>query len=84
MKKILEHIFDTPKHITENSRKLRKILRRVWSAPKHIFETFCTREAPRCIGMNATLATFYLIRKIKQGFFLYYISCKEKKMLRKI
>jgi hypothetical protein len=29
--------------------------------------------------MNATLTTFYLIRKIKQGFFLYYISCKENK-----
>jgi hypothetical protein len=28
--------------------------------------------------MNATLTTFYLIQKIKQGFFLYYISCKEK------
>jgi hypothetical protein len=29
--------------------------------------------------MNATLTTIYLIQKIKQGFFLYYISCKENK-----
>jgi hypothetical protein len=43
------------------------------------FETSSTQEAPRCIGMNATLTTFYLIQKIKQGFFLYYISCKENK-----
>jgi hypothetical protein len=29
--------------------------------------------------MNATLTTFYLLKKIKQRFFfLYYISCKEK------
>jgi hypothetical protein len=28
--------------------------------------------------MNATLTTFYLLKKIKQGFFLSYISCKEK------
>jgi predicted KAP-like P-loop ATPase len=62
-----------------NSRKIQKILGKVWTAPKHIFETFCTQEAPRCIGMNATLTTFYLIQKIKQGFFLYYISCKENK-----
>jgi hypothetical protein len=41
-------------------------------------EPFCTQEAPRCIGMNATLITFYFLKKIKQGFFLYYISCKEK------
>jgi hypothetical protein len=59
-------------------RKIWKILGKVWTAPKCIFETFCTQEAPRCIGMNATLTTFYLIQKMKQGFFLYYISCKEK------
>jgi hypothetical protein len=52
--------------------------RKDWTAPKRIFETICTQEASRCIGMNATLTTFYLIQKIKQGFFLYYISCKEK------
>jgi hypothetical protein len=28
--------------------------------------------------MNATLRTFNLLKKIKQGFFLSYISCKEK------
>jgi hypothetical protein len=62
-----------------NSRKTRKILRRVRTAPKRIFETLSTQEAPRCIGMNATLTTFYLLKKIKQEFFLYYISCKENK-----
>jgi hypothetical protein len=61
-----------------NSRKIRKILGRIWAAPKRIFETLSTQEAPRCIGMNATLTTFYLLKKIKQGFFLYYISYKEK------
>jgi hypothetical protein len=50
------------------SRKVRKILRRIWTTPKRIFETFCTPEAPRCIDMNATLTSFYLIQKIKQGF----------------
>jgi hypothetical protein len=62
-----------------NSRKTRKILRRVRTAPKRIFETLSTQEAPRCIGMNATLTTFYLLKKIKQEFFLYYTSCKENK-----
>jgi hypothetical protein len=50
------------------SRKVRQILGRIWTAPKRIFETFRTQEEPRCIGMNATLTTIYLIRKIKQGF----------------
>jgi hypothetical protein len=59
-----------------NSRKVRKTLGRIWTAPKHIFETFCTHEAPRCIGMKAALATFYLISE-KQRFSLYYIPCKE-------
>jgi hypothetical protein len=54
-----------------NSRKIRKIPGRVRTAPKRIFETFCTHGEPRCIGMNATLTTFYLILKIKQGFFSY-------------
>jgi hypothetical protein len=62
-----------------NSRKIQKILRRIWTAPKRICETLSTQEAPGCIGMNATLTTFYLIQKIKQGFFLCYISCKENK-----
>jgi hypothetical protein len=59
-----------------NSRKIRKILERIWTTPKRIFETFCTQEVPRCIGMNATHITIYLLQKIKQGFFLYYIDCK--------
>jgi hypothetical protein len=57
-----------------NTRKTRKILVWIWTAPKCLFETFCTQEAQRCIDMNATLITFYLLKKIKQGFFLYYIS----------
>jgi hypothetical protein len=61
------------------SRKIQKILERIWTAPKRLFETFCTQKAPRCIGMNATLTTLYLIQKIKQGFFLYYIPYKENK-----
>jgi hypothetical protein len=61
-----------------NSRKIQKILGRIWTAPKRIFETFCTQEAPRCIGMNATHITIYLFYKIKQRVFLYYISYKEK------
>jgi hypothetical protein len=56
-----------------NSRKIRKILGRNWTTPKRIFETFFTQKAPRGIGMNATHTNFYLIQKIKQGFFLYYI-----------
>jgi hypothetical protein len=36
-----------------------------------------TQEALRCISMNSRLTTFYLNQKIKQGFFLYYISCNE-------
>jgi hypothetical protein len=34
--------------------------------------------------MNATLKNFYLIQKIKQGFFLYCISYKEKIKVGKI
>jgi hypothetical protein len=41
-----------------NPRKIRKILGKVRTAPKRIFETFCTQEAPRCTGMNATHITF--------------------------
>jgi hypothetical protein len=66
MKKILE-----PSNLREmriNSRKIRKILGRIWTEPKRIFETFYTQEAPRCIGMNATLTSnqFIFIQKIKQ------------------
>jgi hypothetical protein len=73
-----------------NSRKIWKNLRRIWTAPKRIFETFCTQEAPRCIGMNATHKTIYLISEKQPRFSLYYIPCKEnkcwkifKKMMRK-
>jgi hypothetical protein len=61
-----------------NSRKIRKILGRVWTAPKLIFETFSTQKAPRCVVMNATLTTFYLLKKIKQGFFSYTIFPVKK------
>jgi hypothetical protein len=44
-----------------NSRKIWKILGRGRTTSKHIFETFNTQEATRCIGMSATLTTFYLI-----------------------
>jgi hypothetical protein len=61
-----------------NSKKIGKILRRVWSAPNRIFETLYTQEAPRCIGMNATLTTIYLIRKSNKNF-SYAIFPKENK-----
>jgi hypothetical protein len=51
------------------SEKVRKILGWIWTAPKRIFETFCIQEAPRCIGMNATLPTFYLIQKDQTKIF---------------
>jgi hypothetical protein len=50
-----------------NSRKIRKIPGRVWTTPKHIFETFCTQEAPRCIGINATLNHLFNFRKTNKG-----------------
>jgi hypothetical protein len=58
-----------------NSRKIRKILGRIWTAPKRIFETLSTQEAQRCIGMNATLTTFYLIPKNQRRIFpiLYFL-----------
>jgi hypothetical protein len=62
-----------------NSQKIQQILGRVWTAPTRIFETFCTQEAPRCIGMNATLTTFYLIQKIKQGFSYTIFPVKKNK-----
>jgi hypothetical protein len=67
-----------------NSRKIQKILGRIWTAPKCIFETSSTQEAPRCIGMNATLTTFYLLKKIKQGFFSYTIFPVKKNKCWKI
>jgi hypothetical protein len=60
-----------------NFRKIRKILGRIWTAPKRIFETFCTQEAPRCIIMNATHKTIYLISENNKGFSLYYVPCKK-------
>jgi hypothetical protein len=51
-----------------NSRKIRKILGRVWTAPKRVFQTFSTQEAPRCIGMNATLTTFICLGKSNKDF----------------
>jgi hypothetical protein len=60
-----------------NSRKSGKFSGTFWTAPNRIFETFSTQEAPRCIGMNATLTPFYLIQKIKQGFFLTIFPVKK-------
>jgi hypothetical protein len=57
--------------------KIRKILGRFWTAPKRLFETFCTQEAPRCIGMNATLTTFYF-RKSNKEFSYTIFPVKEK------
>jgi hypothetical protein len=61
-----------------NSRKLRKIPGRIWTAPKCSFETSSTQKAPRCIGMNATLTTFYLIseKPTKVFHILYSVSRK--------
>jgi hypothetical protein len=60
-----------------NPRKVRKILGRIWIAPNRTFETLYTQEAPRCIGMNATLTSnqFIFIQKIKQRIFpiLYFL-----------
>jgi hypothetical protein len=67
-----------------NPRKIWKILGRFWTAPKRVFETLSTQEAPRCIGMNATLTTFYLLKKIKQGFFPYTIFLVKKNKCWKI
>jgi hypothetical protein len=63
MKKILEpsNKYNKLRKMRINSRKIRKILGRVWLAPRRIFETFCTQEALRCIGMNVTLSNIYLI-----------------------
>jgi hypothetical protein len=61
-----------------HSRKIQKILGRVWTAPKRIFETFSTQEAPRCIGMNATLITFICLRKSNKDFFSYTIFPVKK------
>jgi hypothetical protein len=63
-----------------NSRKIQKILRRIWTAPKRVFETLSTQEAPRCISMNATLTTFYLIfRKSNKDFSYTIFPVKKNK-----
>jgi hypothetical protein len=51
-----------------NYRKIWKILGGVRIAPKHIFETFCTQEAPRYIGMNATLTTCFNLENQTKDF----------------
>jgi hypothetical protein len=60
MKKILEPSVNriSSGKIRIKTKKIWKILGKIWTAPKRIFETFSTQEAPRCIGMNATLTTF--------------------------
>jgi hypothetical protein len=62
-----------------NPRKIRKILGRIWTAPKRIFETFCTQETPRCIGMNATLTTFIWFRKSNKDFSYTIFPVKKNK-----
>jgi hypothetical protein len=57
-----------------NSRKVRKILGRIWVAPKRIFEIFCTQEAPRCIGMNATLTTFFNLENPTKDFHILILK----------
>jgi hypothetical protein len=61
-----------------NSRKVRKILRRIWTPSKRIFETFCTQEAPKCIGMNATHITIYFNLENQTKFFSYTIFAVKK------
>jgi hypothetical protein len=58
-----------------NFRKIRKIHGRIWTAPKCIFETFCTQEVPRCIGMTATHMTiiFNLENQTKLFPILYFL-----------
>jgi hypothetical protein len=60
-----------------NSRKIRKILEKVWTAPKRIFATFSTQEAPRCIGMSATL-NFLFDLENQTRFFSYTIFPVKK------
>jgi hypothetical protein len=61
-----------------NSRNIQKILGRIWTALKCIFETLSTQEAPRCIGMNATLTTFYFNLENQTRIFpiLYFLERK--------
>jgi hypothetical protein len=59
-----------------NSRKIQKILGRVWTAPKRVLEILSTQEAPRCIGMNATLN--FLFDLENQRIFSYTIFPVKK------
>jgi hypothetical protein len=62
----------------KNSRKIWKILGRVWTAPKRIFfKTFSTQEAPRCIGMNATLNHLFNFRKTNKGLSYTILPVKK-------
>jgi hypothetical protein len=60
-----------------NSRKIQKILGSVWTAPKRIFKTFSTQE-PLDASAECNTHNFYLIQKIKQGFFSYTIFPVKK------
>jgi hypothetical protein len=80
MKKILEPYLGK---MRINPRKIRKILGKVWTAYKRIFETFCTQEAPRCIGMNATHTTFIYFRKSNKDFPILYFLLRKNKCWKK-
>jgi hypothetical protein len=63
-----------------NPRKIRKILRRTSTAPKRILKAFCTQEAPRCIGMNATHIVFlFNLEKSNNGFSYTIFPVKKNK-----
>jgi hypothetical protein len=63
--------------MTINSGKIQKNLGRVLSAPKRILKPFALIKHQ--MHRHECDTTFYLIQKIKQGFFLCYISSKENK-----
>jgi hypothetical protein len=44
-----------------NPKKSRKFSEGFGQLLNAFLKPFCTQEAPRCTGMNATLTTFYLI-----------------------
>jgi hypothetical protein len=59
-------------------RKIQKILGRIWTAPKRVFEILSTQEAPRCIGMNATLNFLFDLENQTKDFFSYTIFPVKK------
>jgi hypothetical protein len=63
-----------------NSKKIRKILRKIMTTPKRILKPFALKNHwMHWHECNTHIEPIYFfIQKIKQGFFLYYISCKEK------